>query len=150
MKSLNNIFTNKEQLRTVDTKRIVYFVVFLLSFLFTEFGRYVYRPFIYHNHINDFGIADSIGNWGGIVVQIFFGLAIINSSFKQGFSVIAVATGGYILYEFAQPYLPKGTFDWLDVYGTLAGGIIALALFFLIHKLTKQNKIIFRIKTLII
>jgi len=147
MKSLNNIFTNKEQLRTVDTKRIVYFVVFLLSFLFTEFGRYVYRPFIYHNHINDFGIADSIGNWGGIVVQIFFGLAIINSSFKQGFSVIAVATGGYILYEFAQPYLPKGTFDWLDVYGTLAGGIIALALFFLIHKLTKQNKIIFRIKT---
>ena len=134
-------------MRTVDTKRIVYFVVFLLSFLFTEFGRYVYRPFIYNNHINDFGIADSIGNWGGIVVQIFFGLAIINSSFKQGFSVIAVATGGYILYEFAQPYLPKGTFDWLDVYGTLAGGIIALALFFLIHKLTKQNKIIFRIKT---
>lgn len=147
MKSSNNIFTDKEQLKTIDTKRIVYFVVFLLSFLFTEFGRYVYRPFIYHNHINDFGIADSIGNWGGIVVQIFFGLAIINSSFKQGFSVIAVATGGYILYEFAQPYLPKGTFDWLDVYGTLAGGIIALALFFLIHKLTKQNKIIFRIKT---
>ena len=147
MKSSNNIFTDKEQLKTIDTKRIVYFVVFLLSFLFTEFGRYVYRPFIYNNHINDFGIADSIGNWGGIVVQIFFGLAIINSSFKQGFSVIAVATGGYILYEFAQPYLPKGTFDWLDVYGTLAGGIIALALFFLIHKLTKQNKIIFRIKT---
>jgi len=147
MKSSNNIFTDKEQLKTIDTIRIVYFVVFLLSFLFTEFGRYVYRPFIYNNHINDFGIADSIGNWGGIVVQIFFGLAIINSSFKQGFSVIAVATGGYILYEFAQPYLPKGTFDWLDVYGTLAGGIIALALFFLIHKLTKQNKIIFRIKT---
>jgi len=147
MKSSNNIFTDKEQLKTIDTKRIVYFVVFLLSFLFTEFGRYVYRPFIYNNHINDFGIADSIGNWGGIVVQIFFGLAIINSSFKQGFSVIAVATGGYILYEFAQPYLPKGTFDWLDVYGTLAGGIIALALFFLIHKLTKKNKIIFRIKT---
>ena len=147
MKSSNSIFTDKEQMKTIDTKRIVYFVVFLLSFLFTEFGRYVYRPFIYNNHINDFGIADSIGNWGGIVVQIFFGLAIINSSFKQGFSVIAVATGGYILYEFAQPYLPKGTFDWLDVYGTLAGGIIALALFFLIHKLTKQNKIIFRIKT---
>jgi len=147
MKSSNNIFTDKEQLKTIDTKRIVYFVVFLLSFLFTEFGRYVYRPFIYNNHINDFGIADSIGNWGGIVVQIFFGLAIINSSFKQGFSVIAVATGGYILYEFAQPYLPKGTFDWLDVYGTLAGGIIALTLFFLIHKLTKKNKIIFRIKT---
>ena len=142
MKSSNNIFTDKEQMKTIDTKRIVYFVVFLLSFLFTEFGRYVYRPFIYHNHINDFGIADSVGNWGGIVVQIFFGLAIINSSLKQGFGVIAVATGGYIIYEFAQPYLPKGTFDWLDVYGTLAGGVIALALFFLIHKLTKQNKII--------
>jgi len=147
MKSSNNIFTDREQMKTIDTKRIFYFVVFLLSFLFTEFGRYVYRPFIYHNHINDFGIADSIGNWGGIVVQIFFGLAIINSSFKQGFRVIAVATGGYILYEFAQPYLPKGTFDWLDVYGTLIGGVIALALFFLIHKSIKYNKIIFSIKT---
>ena len=145
MSSGKNIFTDKEQIKTIDTKRIVYFVVFLLSFLFTEFGRYVYRPFIYHNHINDFGIADSIGNWGGIVVQIFFGLAIINSSFKQGFSVIAVATGGYILYEFAQPYLPKGTFDWLDVYGTLAGGVIALALFVLIHKSIKHNRILLKI-----
>ncbi len=145
MSSGKNIFTDKEQMKTIDTKRIVYFVVFLLSFLFTEFGRYVYRPFIYHNDINDFGIANSIGNWGGIVVQIFFGLAIINSSFKQGFSVIAVATGGYILYEFAQPYLPKGTFDWLDVYGTLAGGIIALVLFFLIHKSIKENKILLKI-----
>jgi len=144
MKSSNNIFTDKKQMKTIDTKRIVYFVVFLLSFLFTEFGRYVYRPFIYHNHINDFGIADSIGNWGGIVVQIFFGLAIINSSFKQGFSVIAVATGGYILYEFAQPYLPKGTFDWLDVYGTLIGGAIGLTLFLLIHTITKHNKVIYR------
>ncbi len=144
MKSPKNIFTDKEQFRTIDTIRIVYFAIFVLTFIFTEFGRYVYRPFIYHNHINDFGIADSIGNWGGIVVQIFFGLAIINSSFKQGFSVIAVATGGYILYEFAQPYLPKGTFDWLDVYGTLAGGIIALALFFLIHKSIKHNKVIYR------
>ncbi len=145
MSSSENIFTDKERMKTIDTKRVVYFVVFLLSFLFTEFGRYVYRPFIYHNHINDFGIADSIGNWGGIVVQIFFGLAIINSSFKQGFSVIAVATGGYILYEFAQPYLPKGTFDWLDVYGTLAGGVIAVALFFLIHKLIKHNKVLLKI-----
>ena len=52
-----NLFTDKEQMKTIDTKRIVYFVVFLLSFLFTEFGRYVYRPFIYHNNINDFGIG---------------------------------------------------------------------------------------------
>ena len=144
MKSPNNFFTDKEQFRTIDTIRIVYFATFVLAFIFTEFGRYVYRPFIYHNHINDFGIADSIGNWGGIVVQIFFGLAIINSSFKQGFSVIAVATGGYILYEFAQPYLPKGTFDWLDVYGTLIGGAIGLTLLLLIHTITKHNKVIYR------
>ncbi len=147
MSSGSNIFTDKERIKTIDTIRIVYCVVFLLAFLFTEIGRYVYRPFIYHNHINDFGIADSIGNWGGIVVQIFFGLAIINSSFKQGLSVIAVATGGYILYEFAQPYLPKGTFDWLDVYGTLAGGVISLMLFYLIHKSIKHNKIVYSIKT---
>ena len=144
MKSSKNFFTDEKQLRTIDTKRILYFLVAVFSFLITEAGRFVYRPFVYENHINDFGIADSIGNSGGIIVQIFFGLAIINSNFKQGFSVIAVATGGYILYEFAQPYLPKGTFDWLDVYGTLIGGLIGLIVYILIHKVVKQNKTIYK------
>lgn len=144
MKKQNNIFTDPESLRTVDVKRVTYLISGGLAFLLTEIGRFVYRPYIYQNNIQDFGLADSIGNLGGIVVQIFVCLAIVNSPYKKGFTLILFLTAGYILYEFAQPYLPKGTFDWLDVYGTLIGGIIALAFYILLNKAIKYNKILMK------
>ena len=144
MKSSGNFFLDKEQIKTIDTFRIIYFITFLIAFVLTEIGRHLYRPYIYNNKINDFGIADSIGNSGGIIVQIFFGLAIINSTKKKGVRLIAFFTIGYILYEIIQPFLPKGVFDWQDIYGTLIGGSIGLFLFLLIQKVIKQNKIIHR------
>jgi len=146
MNSSKNRLADKERLRTIDTKRILYFLITIFSFLFTEAGRYIYRPFIYENNINDYGLADSIGNWGGILVQIFFGLTIINPSFKLGLRIIEIIVIGYIIYEILQPYLPKGTFDWLDIYGSLIGGFIGLILYYLIHKTVSNNKIIYQFK----
>ncbi len=74
MKLKSNFFLDEKKIRTIDTYRIIYFVIFLISFGLTEIGRYMYRPFIYENNINDYGIADSMGNSGGIIVQLFFGL----------------------------------------------------------------------------
>ena len=145
MKSQNNFFLDIEKLKTIDTFRIVYFVVFLISFGLTEIGRYIYRPFIYENKINDFGIADSLGNSGGIIVQIFFALAIINSTKIKGIRLIVFMVLGYILYEIAQPFLLKGVFDIKDIYGTLIGGIIALLLFMVILSTIKHNKIFYRL-----
>ncbi len=144
MGNSNNFFTDKEQLRTIDTRRILFFLTAVFSFILTEAGRFVYRPFIYENHIDDFGIADSIGNSGGILVQIFLGLAILNPTFKKGFRLIGLFVVGYVVYEFLQPILPKGTFDWLDVYGTLLGGFVGLIIYVLIQTLVKQNKGIYK------
>jgi glycopeptide antibiotics resistance protein len=144
MKTQNNFFLDKEKIRTIDTFRIIYFVTFLISFGLTEIGRYIYRPFIYENNISDYGLADSMGNLGGIIVQIFFGLALINSTKKKGLRIISVLVIGYILYEVVQPILPKGVFDWKDIYGTIIGGLIGMLLFLLIHKVIKRNKIIYR------
>ncbi len=144
MKSQNNFFLDKENIRRIDIIRITYFVMFLFSFGLTEIGRYIYRPFIYENSINDYGIADSMGNLGGIIVQIFFGLTLLNSTKKKGFRLISFFIIGFILYEIAQPFLPKGVFDWKDIYGTVIGGFIGLLLFLLIHKIVKQNKIIYK------
>lgn len=141
MNHRNNFFFDRDQFKIIDIKRIIYLLISVFCFILTETGRFFYRPFIYQNNINDFGIADSIGNSGGIMVQIFFSLAILNSTYKKGFRIIGFLVMGYIIYEIAQPYLPKGTFDWLDIYGTLIGGIISLCLYVLIHKLIKQNKI---------
>jgi len=144
MGNSNNFFIDKEQFKTIDTKRIIYLITSIVTFLATEFGRFVYRPYIYENNINDFGIADSIGNWGGIVVQIFFGLAILNSSYKKGFRLIGLFVIGYILYEVVQPYLPRGVFDLKDVYGTLLGGFVGLLIYLLIHALLKRNKVLYK------
>lgn len=145
MNAQNNFFTDRESIRTIDTKRIVYLITSIFAFLATEFGRFVYRPYIYENNINDFGLADSVGNWGGIVVQIFFGLAILNSSYKKGFRLIGLFVVGYIVYEILQPVLPRGTFDWLDIYGTLIGGAIGMILYLVINKLIGQNRIILQL-----
>jgi len=144
MKSQNNFFLDNESIRRIDIIRITYFVMFLFSFGLTEIGRYIYRPFIYENNINDYGIADSMGNLGGIIVQLFFGLTLLNPTKKKGFRLISFFIIGFIVYEIAQPFLPKGIFDWKDIYGTIIGGLIGLLLFLLIHKIVKQNKIIYK------
>ena len=59
-------------------------------------------------------------------------LAILNSPRKKVFRVIGFIVIGYILYEILQPYLPRGVFDWKDIYGTLIGGVISLFILFLI------------------
>lgn len=140
----NNFFLDTERIRILDKIRIIYLLLFLCFFGLTELGRHVYRPFIYANHINDYGIADSIGNLGGIIVQLFFGFLVLNPTKLKGLRLIAFFILGYILYEVAQPILPRGVFDWKDIFGTIIGGAIGLVLFLLIHKIVKQNKTIYR------
>ena len=140
----NNFFLDPERIRILDKIRIIYLLLFLCFFGLTELGRHVYRPFIYANHINDYGIADSIGNLGGIIVQLFFGFLVLNPTKLKGLRLIAFFILGYILYEVAQPILPRGVFDWKDIFGTIIGGAIGLVLFLLIHKIVKQNKTIYR------
>jgi hypothetical protein len=141
MKSSNNYFLDKNTFRIIDKLRVYYFVLFIISFVLTEIGRHVYRPFIYSNHINDFGFADSIGNSGGILVQIFFGFTIINPPKKKGIRLIAFFSFGYIIYEIIQPFLPRGVFDWKDIYGTVIGSILALIIYLLLYWRI-QNKVI--------
>ena len=146
MKSKSTFFTDSDSLRTIDTRRIIYLLICVFSFLITELGRTVYRPFIYSSGINDFGIADSIGNSGGILVQIFFGLTIFNSSRTKGLRLIVFFTVGYNFYEIVQPYLPRGVFDWKDVYATLIGGSVGISIFLLLHRLSKNNRIHYEIR----
>ena len=145
MKKHDNFFTNKNSIKTIDSLRVIYFGIAVLFFFLTEIGRNIYRPFIYSSNIDDYGIADSIGNSGGIIVQIFISLALLNSPRKKVFNVIAFIVIGYILYEILQPYLPRGVFDWKDIYGTLIGGVISLFVLFMVKKMVK-NKVIYTFK----
>jgi len=140
-KSTGHFFTDRESFRTIDLFRLLYAMTAVVAFFLTEAGRFIYRPYIYRNGINDFGIADSMGNLGGIVVQIFFSLAILNSQKRKAFNVVGFLVAGYILYEIVQPYLPKGVFDWKDIYGTVIGGFVSVIFLLLLRLIVRNNRV---------
>ena len=140
-RSIGLLFTDREAFRTIDLFRLLYLVTAVVAFFVTEAGRDVYLPYIYEHGINDLGIADSMGNLGGIVVQIFFSLAILNSQKKKAFNVIGFLVAGYILYEIVQPYLPKGVFDWKDIFGTIIGGVVSVLVLLLLRLIVKNNRV---------
>lgn len=114
--------------------RIIFLIIAIGAYIITEFGRYIYRPFVNSNRIQDYGLADSIGNLGGIIVQIFLVCAVVNPNKIQSYRWAAFLSLGYIVYEFLQPYFPKGVFDWNDIYGTLIGLIISIILLCIIWR----------------
>ena len=126
--------STKERLLQPSRSRLIFLILAVFAFGITEIGRFVYRPFVRQNGVNDLGLADCIGNLGGIGVQIFLGLAVLNSTRQQSYRMAVFFTLGYIVYEFAQPYLPKGVFDWLDIYATVVGFAISAAAISIVWK----------------
>ena len=106
--------------------RVAFLLLGTAAFGATEFGRFVARPFVRSHGINDLGLTGSIGNLGGILVIIFLGCAALNPTREQSFRLAAFYSLGFVAYEFVQPALPKGVFDWLDVIGTGVGYLISL------------------------
>lgn len=127
-------FIDRERLLKPSRTRFVFLLIGAAAFLVTEFGRFTCRRYVRENSINDFGLTDSIGNFGGIVVQIFLGLAIMNSTRKQSYRLAVFFSVGYVVYEFAQPILPRGVFDWNDVFGTVIGFLISVLVISLIWR----------------
>ena len=123
-----------------DKIRIVFLLISITAFAVTEFGRYVCRPYVRTYGLDDWGLTDSIGNLGGIIVQIFLSLAIVNASRKQSFRLALFFSLGYVVYEFLQPVLPKGTFDWNDIIGTGFGYLISLLMLIVIWRLASSGR----------
>jgi hypothetical protein len=129
------LFGDKEAVFRYSRLRIACVAVFVCSLILTEIGRFVYRPYAYRLGLEDFGLADTMGNSFGAVTQIFFILAVVHSNWREGLRVIAFVVCGYIVYEFLQPVLPRGTFDVKDVVATIVGGIIAVGILWLAKRL---------------
>lgn len=126
---------DKEKTLKIDKKRIIFFAIFIAMFVLTEIGRRIYRPYIYSNHIFDFWIADTIGNFTGTIAIIFFDLAGVNPYYKKGKWFILIITIGLIIYELVQYILPgRNTCDWRDIVVTIIAGIISFCLYEFICK----------------
>lgn len=105
--------------------KVINFSVALISLLVYEFiGRPIYRPYIYANNINDFHVADTLGNTLGTLATLFFLVAILSHDTQKGNYLIKIGTISVVLYELAHPLLGKPIDIW-DVLATLLTGFMS-------------------------
>jgi len=97
-----------------------------IAFAATEIGRNLYRPWVRQNTVNDFGLADSVGSLGGVAVTGFLLAAIMGRTRVTSLGGAVGGAVGALVYEFLQPTLRSGTFDWNDVFAIIIGSVVAL------------------------
>lgn len=101
-----------------QTKNVFLYVA-IISFFLCVFMGEIYRPWIYTNSIDDFGIAGSVVSFLGAVTAVFFLLYVHGDEHHYRDTFF---TGiGCIVYEYLQPFLGLGYFDMNDIIGILLG-----------------------------
>jgi hypothetical protein len=101
--------------------------------LYEFVARPIYRPYIYRNQINDFHLADTIGNSLGTIATVFVLIGLIGQGKSQHLFLIKTITLSVALYELAHPLLGKPIDPW-DILATFLSGGICLLLYKAIHR----------------
>ncbi len=117
-----------------NTLVIIYVLIFLFAFILGLLSKLVYRDFIYLNHLNDFGLADSLPNFFAALGISFATLSFSKNKFdKISYSIFINSALSMIAYEFSQIFL-IGVFDINDIIASIIGSIFAFGLY---KRLTK-------------
>ncbi|UMB54316.1 hypothetical protein MKD41_02275 [Lutibacter sp. A64] len=127
----------KKRLKPKKEKLYLILSVLIISigFILTMF----YRPYVYKNKINDFGLADTIGSLVSVIGFCFFIWSYKAYSNKEKNRQIILAT---IIYAFVWEFLGYlniyGTFDIKDVIAAIISGLLT---FFLKEFIDRKNNI---------
>lgn len=117
--------------------KAINFSIGLAALLIYEFiGRPLYRPYIYQHKINDFHIADTLGNTFGTVPTLFFLVALLSNETTKGNYLIKLGTFGVVVFELLHPLLGK-PIDISDLLATIITGSISYLVYNAIFKKTK-------------
>lgn len=117
----------------LNRERIINLSIGFTAVLIYEFiARPIYRPYIYKNGINDFHLADTIGNSLGTIATIFVLIGFIGEGRTQHFFLIKIITLSVVFYEIAHPLLGKPMDVW-DIVATLLTGTLCYFLYKAIH-----------------
>lgn len=105
--------------------KAINFAIGISALLIYEFvGRLIYRPYIYNNKINDFHIADTLGNTFGTLPTLFFLVAIFSNDTTKGNYLIKLGTFSIVVFELAHPLLGKPIDIW-DIIATILTGFVS-------------------------
>ena len=106
-------------------KEIIIYTIILIIIGFILSS--IYRPYVYSNNINDFGIAD-IGNNVIFIPAVYFLTILINKKPIFGiFKDIIFHTSALMIVEILSYFIKGiGTFDYKDLFGLLIGAGITI------------------------
>ena len=114
-------------------RRIINMIVGISAVLLYETARAYYRPFIYSSAINDFHIADTLGNSLGTVATVFVFTSLFGRQSAQDYFLIRTVTISVLLYEAAHPLLGKPIDAW-DMVATMSAGLFCEVFYRLLHR----------------
>ena len=106
----------------------------------TELGRSFYRPYIYANKIDDYFIADTIGNSFGTVTAIFMILTLSGNGTSKDWNIVLIIIAGLIIYELLN-LTGKTAIDVNDMIATVVFGTISVLIYFFLLKKYGENHI---------
>jgi hypothetical protein len=132
----------KEEVRSwkLTKYKVINFTIGISALLIYEFvGRPIYRPYIYDNKINDFHIADTLGNTFGTLPTIFFLIALLSNDTTKGNYLIKLGTLSVVVFELAHTLLGKPIDIW-DIIATIMTGFISHLIYNTIFKSSQLNE----------
>ncbi len=105
-----------------------YTILCLICWLLIPLNSWYFRPWIYQNHINEYGILGSMPSLLFVVViTLFFWTLMRNTYYHKMILITSLAVG--IIYEILQKdFIPGHTFDPGDLVATGLAGLILLPL----------------------
>lgn len=118
--------------------KAIHLLIGFSALLILEFiARPIYRPYIYRNQINDFHLADTLGNSIGVMAAIFIPIGFFRGRSRHLF-LINTITISVVIFELAQPLLGKPVDPW-DILATILTGMFCLVLYNVIHRNKPAN-----------
>jgi len=120
-------------------RRIINMLIGLSAVVLYEIARATYRPYIYSQSINDFHIADTIGNSLGTVATIFVFTSLLGRDLAQDYFMIRTVTISVVVYELAHPLLGKSIDPW-DLVATIIAGVFCELIHRTIHVQAQETQ----------
>lgn len=106
----------------------VTFGIGISAYFLTEMARSFYRPYIYANEINDWVVADTIGNSFGTITAVFMILTMSGRGTSWDWRLVGLVLAGLIGYELFN-FADNHSFDPNDVLATLTFGSISILVY---------------------
>ena len=120
-------------------RRIINMLIGLSAVVLYEIARATYRPYIYSQSINDFHIADTIGNSLGTIATVFVFTSLLGRDLAQDYFMIRTVTISVVVYELAHPLLGKSIDPW-DLVATIITGVFCELIHRAIHVQAQETQ----------